>query len=135
MNYTEDFELFWRAYPPRFNEERQLYRRADKPGAFAEWQKLTAEEKIAALNAVQREKSSKWTPDARKWLHHKRWEDIIAPLREFDRPLPKEIQAMIAKMLPPEKILNPPVKGIDIPLSDYELNKRRNKAKDQLGIE
>jgi hypothetical protein len=121
--------LFFRIYPPRFIESRNLWRRADKIGAFEEWQKLTAEEKIAALNAVQREKASKWTPDARKWLKHKAWEDEIAPLREFDRPPPKEIQAMLDRIGK-----KTPLALTSGHISNYQLNKRRNKARDQFGV-
>lgn len=127
MPYTDEFEVFWRCYPPRYNEGRNICIRADKPGAFNEWQKLTTEEKISAFNAVQREKSSKWTPDARKWLKHKHWEDVIAPLKEFDRPLPVEIQTMIDKLTIFKKI---PSDGI----SNYQLNKRRNTLKDKLNL-
>lgn len=129
VGYTDDFELFWRSYPPRFNESRSVYVRADKQGAFDEWQKLVADEKIAALNAVQREKASKYTPDARKWLKHKRWEDVIAPLREFDRPPPKEIQVMI------DKLTNSGLKDVpSVKLSHREVNSRRNEARRKLGI-
>jgi hypothetical protein len=96
--YTEGFELFFRSYPPRWSETRNLWVRADKQGAFAEWQRLKPEEMIAALKAIQTEKAGKYVPDARKWLHHKRWQDTIAPLKQFERPLPAEIAAMVDKL-------------------------------------
>lgn len=96
--YTEAFELFWRCYPPRWSETRNVWRRADKPGAFAEWQKLTPDEMIAALQSARKEEMSKWTPDARKWLKHKRWQDEIGKKDFFKLPLPAEIAAMVEKL-------------------------------------
>lgn len=133
MIYSDDFELFWRSYPPRFNEGRNVYIRADKCGAFREWERLTLDEKVLALNAVQREKPSKWTPDARKWLYHKRWEDVVAPLREYERPAKKEVEAMIDKLARSfHKVPDGGMEGGR--MGYYRMNKARNEAKNKLGV-
>lgn len=96
-DYTDAFELFWRAYPPRWSETRNVWHKDDKPAAFTEWQKLTIEEMQLALFAAPKVERCKWTWDARRWLNHKRWTDEI--LKEPYRPPPQsEIKAMVDKL-------------------------------------
>ena len=127
--YTEEFELFWRAYPPRINLDLNVLRKADKQGAWLEWQKLTKDEMIAALNVVRQEKTSKWTPDARKWLLHKRWEDMILPMKPYERPASAEISQMVTKLT---TSLGTVPKAR---LSNYMVNKKRNENLDRLETE
>ena len=72
MSYTEQFETFWKLYPGRTNKLGRI-RKQDKLGAFEKWCKLTDEERKLAM--VGHPVQDKWTPDARKWLKYKRWED------------------------------------------------------------
>lgn len=123
--YTEAFELFWQSSPERYNEAKNAYIRADKEGAFREWQKLTVEQMILALKAVQKEKASKYTPDMRKWLKYKRWEDEVMQ-QPPKKPLPTEIQAMVDKLAAGMKKV--PLGG----MNNKELNKRRNQLLNEL---
>ena len=72
MTYPKQFEQFWKLYPGRTNKLGRI-RKQDKLGAFTEWQKLKAEDRLRSLfsHPVQDE----YTPDARKWLKWRRWED------------------------------------------------------------
>jgi hypothetical protein len=74
--YTEEFELFWALYPPRWNEDLHTWRKNGKQAAFVLWEKMTVEDKIKAFETAKKLKGSKWTPDARKWLLNKMWEDL-----------------------------------------------------------
>ncbi len=72
IKYTEQFEQFWKLYPGRTNKSGRIIKQ-DKLGAFREWQKLTDNERKMAMSAHPAQ--GKYTPDARKWLYHNRWED------------------------------------------------------------
>ncbi len=72
MTYSEQFEQFWKLYPGRTNERGRVVKQ-DKLGAFREWQKLTDNERKMAMSVHPAQ--GKYTPDARKWLYHNRWED------------------------------------------------------------
>ncbi len=72
MTYTKEFKEFWQLYPGRTNKVGRIIKQ-DKLGAFVEWRKLTKEERQLAMS--KHPKQGKYTPDARKWLRHKRWED------------------------------------------------------------
>ena len=71
--YPESFEKFWTAYPPRWNGKK--WKKHCKLAAYSEWTKLDDDEKEIAIEAAWEEERSKYTCDARKWLHHHRWED------------------------------------------------------------
>ncbi len=72
MKYTEQFEKFWKLYPGRTNGFGRIIKQ-DKSGAFLEWCKMNTDERKLAMSV--RPEQGKYTPDARKWLKHKRWED------------------------------------------------------------
>lgn len=72
MTYTKQFEQFWQFYPGRTNKCGRIVKN-DKLGAFREWQKLTEDERKMAMSGHPAQ--GKYTPDARKWLYHNRWED------------------------------------------------------------
>lgn len=74
--YTPIFEQFWKEYPPRWSDSKSVWKKCDKSGAFNEWKKLSLAEQTLALAKVASVEKSKYTPDARKWLKHKRWEDV-----------------------------------------------------------
>lgn len=91
--YTEEFELFWSAAPRRHREGVGMVK-CDKWGAFVEWQKLDNEDKISALQGIVKVPEGKYTPDARKWLRHRGWEDLfIAPAR------PQNIKSQISDLV------------------------------------
>ena len=72
MKYSQSFEQFWKLYPGRINTLGRI-RKQDKLGAFKEWRKLNHTEKLLAM--FSHPEQGTFTPDARKWLYHKRWED------------------------------------------------------------
>ncbi len=72
MSYTDHFERFWKLYPGRTNKLGRI-RKQDKLGASVEWRKLTDGERELAMSGHPEQGT--YTPDARKWLKHKRWED------------------------------------------------------------
>lgn len=76
-NYTSEFEAFWSAYPPRYHEYTNKWIKSDKAGAFKEWLKLSREDRQQAVGATSGVEKGKYTPDARKWLYHRRWEDEV----------------------------------------------------------
>ena len=75
MTYPEDFKTFWNTYPPRWNAKAGKWKRNCKRQAFAEWLKLTDEEKELATELAGEVEWSAYTWDARRWLLHRRWED------------------------------------------------------------
>jgi hypothetical protein len=77
--YTEEFEAFWKAYPYRIRETSlgEVKIKADKIGAFEEWQKLSKTDREAALSNIDKADRGKWTLDARRWLKRERWEDEV----------------------------------------------------------
>ena len=72
MSYTKQFEQFWKLYPGRTNKSGRI-KKQDKLGAFAEWCKMARAERLLAM--FNHPEQGTYTPDARKWLFHKRWED------------------------------------------------------------
>ena len=69
--YTNEFEAFWKLYPGRTRHGR--IRKQDKLGAFVEWCKMMATEHKLAMTGHPEQ--GEFTPDARKWLKWKRWQD------------------------------------------------------------
>ena len=74
--YSEDFALFWKAYP----------RRTGKGGAFRAWEKIKdrpAVEVLVAAVAAQkrsgqwRKQSGQFIPHPQTWLNGRRWEDDV----------------------------------------------------------
>ncbi len=72
--YTEQFELFWKKFKGRWNEDWSSYDKGGKREAFEEWEKLKIEEQRQAWS-VAHKTGSKITPDACRWLKKKRFED------------------------------------------------------------
>jgi hypothetical protein len=77
-DYPDDFLKFWRAFP----------RKDGKREALKAWQKLTRDEKAAAIADVPPRCANNWAgretekiPHASTYLNQKRWEDDIAPNR------------------------------------------------------
>jgi len=77
MTYTEEFETFWRQYPPRWNQNLSVYVKRKKCPAFKVWQKLPKEIRAKCLRIVKKIKKSEGTPrDAVTWLNQEGWDDI-----------------------------------------------------------
>jgi len=71
------FEDFWKKYPPRWQERAKVWKKSDRFYAEIEWMKLSDKEKVAAVGTVGSVERGEFTPDARKWLKHKMWQDEI----------------------------------------------------------
>lgn len=75
--YTESFEIFWRAFKGRWDADGAgaygEYRKGSKSEAFKIWETLT---EIDQQNATKGAPCSagKYTPDCYRWLREKRWE-------------------------------------------------------------
>lgn len=73
--YTNDFELAWAAYPKRNG------RKVGKKPAYAQWQKLTAEEKRIAFTDIEKRNRQgtwgKYVKDMQRYLRDHGWDDEI----------------------------------------------------------
>lgn len=75
--YTPEFETFWLAYPRKLNCSKLM--------AFKAWQKLDADEKLHAAQALvvfsrmMRGKEEQYIPHAATWLNQRRYETIPIP--------------------------------------------------------
>ena len=79
------FEIFWRAYP----------RKTAKGAAKKAWEKLKAEEQLAAIEGAQRfaedpNRDETFTPHPATWINAERWLDDPLPPRKMT---PEEIKA------------------------------------------
>ena len=75
INYTKEFEAFFKLYPHRWNHRVSLWVKNDKAGAFKEWKLLSVQERKLATEKAPTIEKGEFTPDARKWLKHKMWEN------------------------------------------------------------
>jgi len=77
VEYTEDFERLWKAYPARNG------RKNGKKPAFVQWKKLTADEKRAAFADVEKRNRlygwGKYIKDCERYLRHMGWHDEWQP--------------------------------------------------------
>jgi len=120
--YTEEFEIFWKAYPARWNKNIHSMVKRKKFPAFEKWQKLDEKIRAECLAKVKKIKYAEGTPrDAVTWLNQRGWDDIELP-EEKPAPMPKQVQEMV------EGIGNmPKSKTIDF-------NEVRNKQRKGLGL-
>ena len=72
--YNELFEKFWKAFKGRWNPDRGIYIKVGKYEAWQEWQKLTEQDKARAIAGASRV-GGKFTPDAKRWLKEKMFDD------------------------------------------------------------
>jgi hypothetical protein len=80
LDYTPEFELFWKSYPSRWNKDFQggSWVKRKKLPAFQSWQKLSEEIKAKCLRIVKQIKKSEGgaTRDAVTWINERGWDDI-----------------------------------------------------------
>jgi len=80
MDYTKDFEAFWKQYPARWNQDLSIYVKRKKHPVFQKWQKLPKEIQDKCLRIVHLIKKAEGTPrDAVTWLNQQGWDDIEEP--------------------------------------------------------
>jgi len=96
MDYTDEFEIFWKIYPKRWNRDLGVYVKRKKWPAFEKWQKLSQVIRNDCLTKVRLIKQTEGTPrDCVTWLNQRGWDDIELP----DKPQPKALPAEIVPKL------------------------------------
>ena len=95
--YTIEFEMFWKAYPKRWNRDLGVYVKRKKWPAFEKWQKLSQAIRNDCLAKARYIKATEGTPrDCVTWLNQRGWDDIeLAPL---PKALPAEITPKLKKV-------------------------------------
>jgi len=89
MDYTDEFETFWKKYPKRWNRDLGMYIKRKKWPAFEKWQKLSQTIRDDCLAKARLIKATEGTPrDCVTWLNQRGWDDIEL---EKPKPLPKEL--------------------------------------------
>jgi len=84
MNYTPEFETFWKAYPERWNRSSGKHYKVGKWEAFQVWKRLSQKDKDKILLVVKYMKTGEFVLDAHKWLKKRRFDDI-----ELQKPKPR----------------------------------------------
>ena len=132
MDYTEEFERFWRAYPKRWNRESGRYYKVGKWEAFQAWKRLSNKDKADIFLKVKYMKTGQYVLDAHRWLKKRRFDDIEIPKSKpklviakhiEKKPTPKAIEARekFAVLLAKRKAPTPT-------MPTKEFDSRRNKA-------
>ena len=101
MNYTNEFETFWKAYPARWNSNLSCMVKRKKYPAFLSWQKLSSERQQECLVKAKHIKRTEGTPrDCVTWLNQRGWDDIEL---EKPKPLPAHLVPKL-KTVPEHKV-------------------------------
>lgn len=82
--YTEEFKIFWKAYPWRWDRANsQRIKRKKKP-AFLAWQKLSEEVRAECMakRKMIRAAEGSCARDCVTWLNQEGWEDIEVESKE-----------------------------------------------------
>ena len=80
MDYTEEFETFWKAFPSRWNRDLGVYVKRKKWPAFEKWQKLSQTIRNDCLAKSRLIRLTEGTPrDCVTWLNQRGWDDIELP--------------------------------------------------------
>lgn len=73
LEYTEDFETFWKAYP----------KKTAKKSAFAEWKKASPDLGVCLAAIEAQKQSRKWREgyilDPERWIKRGCWDDVVEP--------------------------------------------------------
>lgn len=119
MNYTEEFEKFWRLYPKRWNRDLGVYVKRKKWPASETWQKLSQTIRDECMAKARYIKATEGTPrDCVTWLNQRGWDDI-----ELPAPPPKALPAEIT----------PKLKVVDSHI--VNVNNERNEQIEKLAIQ
>lgn len=79
MNYTDEFERFWKDYPARWNKDSDRHYKVGKWEAFQVWKKLSQKDKEDVLAKVKYVQTGQFVLDAHRWLKKRRFDDIEIP--------------------------------------------------------
>ena len=116
IDYTEEFEIFWKLFPKRWNRDLGIFVKRKKWPAFEKWQKLSQAIRNECLGKARLIKASEGTPrDCVTWLNQRGWDDIELPV-----PPPK---ALPAEIMPKLKVVESHIVNI---------NNERNRQIEQL---
>jgi hypothetical protein len=121
MDYTPEFEIFWKAYPSRWNRELGLSIKRKKYPAFLKWQKLSKAIKGKCLARVHLIKQFEGVPrDCVTWINQRGWDDMEwEEIKKLPMGLPKEMIENLLKKVP----------EVNVNVSNV-----RNRLKDKLGV-
>ena len=96
MDYTPEFETFWKQFPSRWNRDLGISVKRKKWPAFEKWQKLSQAIRNDCLAKACLIKQSEGTPrDCVTWLNQRGWDDIELP----DKPKPKALPAALVPVM------------------------------------
>lgn len=105
MEYTDEFEKFWKLYPKRWNRNSGLYVKRKKPLAFKKWQRLPQGIRDKCLRVVKKiwkaEGGSESVRDCVTWLNQEGYDEIDEPEEQVQH-LPESMTANILKIVPSE---------------------------------
>ena len=79
MEYAAEFEMFWKAYPKRWNRSSGKYYKVGKWEAFQVWKRLSQKDRNDILIKVKYMKNGEFVLDAHRWLKKRRFDDIEIP--------------------------------------------------------
>lgn len=119
MTYSDEFEVFWKYYPKRWDRTRSKLIKRKKFPAWESWQKLDEETQHEILTKAKYIKDFEGgaARDAVTWLNQRGWDDI--EFSESWKPvLPAAFTDSVFKDLP---------KTVDIGIE-------RNRQKNALGV-
>lgn len=96
MDYTTEFEAFWKQYPKRWNRDLSCLVKRKKWPAFLKWQKLPQTIRNECLAKVKLIKRAEGTPrDCVTWINQRGWDDIEL---EKPKPLPAHLVPKMKKV-------------------------------------
>lgn len=119
MEYSKEFEVFWKYYPKRWDRTHSKLIKRKKFPAWESWQKLDEETQHEILTKAKyiKEFEGGSARDAVTWLNQRGWDDI-----EFKEGW---------KAVLPEELTSPVFK--DAPKT-VNINDERNRQKNALGV-
>lgn len=101
LEYTEEFERFWKNFPARWNSARGAKLKRKKYPAMVSWSKLgrdAIEDILKKLPLIWKAEGD-YPRDPVTWLNQHGWDDIQLPKPPL---LSKEMAASITKAVPGE---------------------------------
>ena len=101
MDYTAEFETFWKAFPKRWNRSSGRHYKVGKYEASQVWKRLSQKDRNKILIVVKYMQTGEFVLDAHRWLKKRRFDDI-----EIREPLKRKpvVSREIKKIETPEEI-------------------------------
>ncbi len=100
MEYTAEFETFWKLYPKRWNRSSGKHYKVGKWEASQVWKRLSQKDRTDILIKVKHMQDGEFVLDAHRWLKKRRFDDMEIPK---PKPKPKPV-VKISKPVTPEEI-------------------------------